>query len=141
MPLADMPQSNKMHAVPQNIMDVEFKLIGDLTIRQFIYLFIFGGLAYVGSVVMVGLFKWPLVLLLAILGIGLAFVPIQERGLDEWIVNFIRSVYAPTQRIWMREPSIPSVFMHDNLAVVRQELITLAPTSSRRRLKSISSIG
>ncbi len=135
MPLADLPQSNKMHAVPQNIMDVEFKLIGDLTIRQFIYLLIFGGLAYVGSVVMVGLFKWPLVLLLAILGIGLAFVPIQERGLDEWIVNFIRSVYAPTQRIWMREPSVPSVFMHDNLAVVKQELITLAPTSSRRRLE------
>ncbi len=130
-----MPQSNKMHAVPQNIMDVEFKLIGDLTLRQFIYLFVFGGGAYISFVVMVGLFKWPTVLLFVLLGIGLAFVPIQERGLDEWIVNFIKSVYSPTQRIWQKEPTVPSAFMYENLAVVRQELITLAPTSSRRRLE------
>ena len=135
MPLADLPQSNKQHAVPQNIMDVEFKLIGDLTIRQFLYLVIFGGSAYFASVGMVGLFKWPIVLGLALLGVGLAFVPIQERGLDEWLVNFVRSVYSPTQMIWRRELTIPSAFLHDNLAVVKQELITLAPTSSRRRLE------
>ncbi len=135
MPLADLPQTNRMHAVPQNIMDVEFKLIGDLTLRQFIYLFVFGGAAYLTAVTVVGLFKWPGVIFFAFLGIGLAFVPVQERGLDEWIVNFVKSVYSPTQRIWRREPTVPSAFMYDNLAVVRQELITLAPTSSRRRLE------
>jgi hypothetical protein len=135
MPIADMPQSNKQHAVPQNIMDVEFKLVGDLTMRQFAYLFVFGALAYTSFLTVIGIFKWPLVVLFTFLGLGLAFVPIEERGLDEWIANFVRAINSPTQRIWRKAPSIPSAFTYDNLAVVRQEMITLAPTSSRRKLE------
>jgi len=135
MPLADLPQSNKQHAVPQNIMEVEFKLIGDLTMRQFAYLMLFGGMAYLASISVIGVFKWPLVAINAILGFGLAFVPIQERGLDEWIVNFIRAIYSPTQRVWRKEPTIPSAFVYENINVVKQEMIALAPTSSRRKLE------
>lgn len=135
MPLAELPQTNKQHAVPQNIMEVEFKLIGDLTMRQFMYLIVFGGISYLSSVAVIGVFKWPLVILNAILGFGLAFVPIQDRGLDEWIVNFIRAVYSPTQRIWRKEPTIPSAFVYENINVVKQEMIALAPTSSRRKLE------
>ena len=53
-------QSNRQHAVPQNIMDVEFKIVGDLTMRQFSYLLILGLFAYFNSQLMVGIFKWPL---------------------------------------------------------------------------------
>lgn len=135
MPMPDMPQSNKQHPVPQNVMDVQFKLIGDLTMRQFAYLFAFGMAAYFASVVVVGIFKWPFVIFLALLALGLAFVPVEERGLDEWIANFIKAVRSPTQRIWMKEPQLPTAFIYDSLAVVRQEMITLAPTSSRRKLE------
>ena len=135
MPLADLPQTNKQHAVPQNIMDVEFKLIGDLTMRQFAYLMICGGISYLAAVSVIGLFKWPIVVFFTFLGLGLAFIPIQERGLDEWIVNFFKAIYSPTQRIWRKEPSVPSAFMYENIQVVRQEMITLAPTSSRRKLE------
>lgn len=135
MPLPDMPQSNKQHPVPQNVMDVQFKLIGDLTMRQFAYLFVFGFAAYLANITVIGIFKWPIVVLLSLLALGLAFVPIAERGLDEWIANFIRAISHPTQRIWMKEPQLPTAFIHDSLAVVRQEMITLAPTSSRRKLE------
>lgn len=135
MPLPDLPQSNKQHPVPQNVMDVQFKLIGDLTMRQFAYLFVFGLASYIASVSVVGLFKWPIVVFLALLALGLAFVPIEERGLDEWIVNFVKAIRHPTQRIWMKEPQLPTAFIYDSLAVVRQEMITLAPTSSRRKLE------
>lgn len=128
-------QSNRQHAVPQNIMDVEFKIIGDLTMRQFSYLMILGLLAYFNMQFMVGIFKWPLTLFLGLLGLGLAFVPVQDRGLDVWLVNFIKSVYSPTQRVWRKSLAVPSAFLYDNLAVVKQELITLAPTSSRRKLE------
>jgi len=130
-----MPQSHKQHAVPQNVMSVEFKLIGDLTMRQFAYVFIAGVLAYLSYVFFVGIFRWPLVFLIAFGGIGFAFIPVQERGMDEWIINFFRAMYSPTQRIWRKQPTIPTAFSYDNLAVVRQELITLAPTSSRRKLE------
>ena len=135
MPLADMPQSNKQHAVPQNVMSVDFKLIGDLTMRQFAYVFIAGILAYLSYVFFIGIFRWPLVFLIAFMGIGFAFIPVQERGMDEWIVNFFKAMYMPTQRIWKKEPTIPSAFMYDDLATLKQELITLAPTSSRRKLE------
>lgn len=135
MPISDTPLTNKQHAVPQNIMDVEFKLIGDLTLRQFAYLLVFGATAYFSFIGIVGLFKWPIVIISVMLGLGLAFVPIQDRGLDEWIVNFIRAVYSPTLRIWRKEPIIPSAFLYENINVVKQELITLAPTTSRRKLE------
>lgn len=135
MPLADAPQSNKQHAVPQNIMDVEFKLVGDLTMRQFSYLLILGFLSYFSYAIIPGIFKWPIVMTLGILALGLAFIPVQERGLDEWLVNFFRAINSPTERVWKKEPQIPTAFMYDNLDVVKQEMITLAPTSSRRKLE------
>lgn len=135
MPVADMPQSNRQHPVPQNIMDVEFKLIGELTMRQFSYLLVFGLAAYFSSTMIPGVFKWPMVIFFALLAIGLAFIPVQERGLDEWLVNFFRSVTSPTQRTWKKELQLPTAFLYDSLAVVHHELITLAPTSSRRKLE------
>lgn len=135
MPIADAPQSNRQHAVPQNIMDVEFKLIGDLTMRQFSYLLLCGILSYVSFVAVVGIFKVPLGVTFALLGLGLAFLPIGERGLDDWIASFIRAINSPTQRIWKKAPEIPFAFSYRSLDVVKQELITLAPTSSRRKLE------
>jgi len=128
-------QTNKQHAVPQNIMDVEFKLVGNLTMRQFIYLVVFGGGAYLAAITMVGIFKWPIVIFFVFMGLILAFLPVQERGMDEWVVNFFRAVYSPNQRVWRKQPAPPSVFSYQNLAMVKQELITLAPTSSRRKLE------
>lgn len=135
MPINDVQTTNRQHAVPQNIMDVEFKIIGDLTMRQFIYLMVFGAMAYGAFAGINNFFKWPLVIVLVLTGIGFAFVPLQERGLDEWFINFFKSMYSPTQRIWKKEAEIPAALSMENLAVVKQELITLTPTSSRRKLE------
>jgi hypothetical protein len=116
-------------------MDVEFKLIGDLTMRQFAYLCVFGGLAYLAIIAPTGIFKIPLFFISCALGIGLAFIPVEERGLDQWIVNFLKAVYSPTQMVWKKENSLPSFFLHESVNLVKQELITLAPTSSRRQLE------
>lgn len=128
-------QSNQQHAVPQNIMDVEFKIIGDLTMRQFSYLLVLGLLGYFNARVMIGIFKWPITIVLVLGGVLMAFVPVQDRGMDVWVVNFIKSIYKPTQRIWKKMAVIPTPFLYDSLNVVKQELITLAPTSSRRKLE------
>lgn len=130
-----MPQSNRQHPVPQNIMDVEFKLIGELTMRQFSYLLIFGLASYVSLNKIPGLFRVPSAMFFGLLALGLAFIPVGERGLDEWIVNFYKSINSPTQRKWLKEPQLPTAFLYDNLAIVQHEMITLAPTSSRRKLE------
>lgn len=128
--------SNRQHAVPQNVMDVEFKIVGDLTMRQFIYLMFTGAAAYASFAFLEGnIFRWPLVLLFGLFGIGLAFVPIEDRGLDEWVVYFFRAVYQPTQRLWKKEIRITPAFSYETMQIMKQELITLAPTSDRRRLE------
>jgi hypothetical protein len=117
-------------------MDVEFKLIGDLTMRQFFYLMIFSGIAYAAWTFNVPpVLKWPIVIISVLLGIGFAFVPIEDRGLDEWIVNFFSAVYSENQLIWKKKPTPPSAFLQANISIVQQELITLAPTTSRRKLE------
>lgn len=135
MPINDVQTTNKQHAVPQNIMDVEFKIIGELTMRQFAYLMVGGGLAFASATYVGGFFKWPFALFFVILALSFAFVPIEDRGLDQWVVAFFRAVYTPTQKVWKKEVTVPSVFSYQNLDVVKKELITLAPTSSRRKLE------
>jgi len=93
MPIQDTAQMTvKQHAVPQNIMDVEFKLVGDLTMRQFAYIFVFGLAAYLVAQNVVGVFKWPITIVLALIGVSLAFIPVEERGMDEWVINFLKAI-------------------------------------------------
>ncbi|OGC47802.1 hypothetical protein A2886_00240 [candidate division WWE3 bacterium RIFCSPHIGHO2_01_FULL_42_13] len=136
MPPRDGPKINQQHAVPQNIMQVEFKLIGDLTMRQFFYLLIFCAIAYGAYYVnLPAVLRWPAIVGSLLLGLGFAFIPVEDRGLDEWLVNFFTAVYTESQKVWRKEPTPPAVFLHENIALVKQELITLAPTASRRKLE------
>src|SRR3990167_11508299 len=37
--------------------------------------------------------------------------------------------------VWRKDPTLPLAFLYQNLSMVKQELITLTPTSSRRKLE------
>lgn len=136
MPTKETQKTHTQHAVPQNIMDVEFKLIGDLTMRQFAYLLIFGVIAYISYISGIpGLLKFFLILGSIGAGLAFAFLPFEERGMDEWVMNFFNAVYTPNQKIWKKEATPPSTFLHESISILKQEMITLAPTSSRRKLE------
>lgn len=85
------------HPVPQHISSYEFKLVGDMTLKQFFQL---AGGAVVSLLIyaspMPGYIKWPLVLFFGALGAALAFLPIEERPLSSWIFAFLKAVYSPT---------------------------------------------
>lgn len=94
----------QQHPIPQNIASFEFKLIGDMTIKQFAYLAGFVVIAYLTFVSPLHpLIKFPLVFLFVLLGVALAFVPVEGRPLDRWITNFIRALFAPSQYIFHKE--------------------------------------
>ena len=136
MPAQNQPLTNKQHAVPQNIMDVEFKLIGELTMRQFVYVLVFAIAAYMAKLSVPQPFTWFFVIGLGLTGLGFAFVPYEDRGLDEWVINFLKAINIPTERIWKKEWRIPVGLAYEqSLHFVQQELITLAPTASRRKLE------
>lgn len=96
------------HPIPQNIMDVEFKLVGDLTLKQFAYLAIGFGLSYMIFASPLSIYiKYPLILLFGVLGLLFAFFPLDDRGLDIWLLNYIRAIYRPQRRIWTKQGYLP----------------------------------
>ncbi len=137
MPIREQQTTNKQHAIPQSIMSVEFKIIGDLTLKQFFFLMIFCGLAYLSFMtIQAVIFKWLFVIFFVGTGLAFAFLPLGDRGLDTWIVNFLRAMFLPNQFVYRKEENIPSVFLYQNLDVLKSELITLTPTSSRRKIEA-----
>lgn len=99
----------EQHPVPQNVTTFQFRLIGDMTIRQFGYLAGGAILAYISyKLPLPFFFSWPLAFVFALGGIGLAFVPIEDRPMDIWVLSFLKNVYSPTQFIWAHETQTPA---------------------------------
>ncbi len=92
------------HPIPQQISSYQFRLVGNMTLKQFFQL---GGGALVAVLIyatnLYPLIKWPLILISVSLGAALAFLPFEERPLSRWILAFFRSIYAPTVYIWKKE--------------------------------------
>ncbi len=91
----------EQHPVPQNISSYQFHLVGDMTLKQFLELaagVVVGIILY--STGLPGIIKWPLIGISVIFGAALAFVPLEERPLEQWVVAFFRSVYSPTLFHW-----------------------------------------
>jgi len=127
---------NSQHPIPQNFMDVEFKIVGDLTMRQFVYLCAFGGPAYLFYTSPINPFlKWPLVLIFGGLALILTSVPIDDRGADEWIVNFIRAIYGVNQRIYKKNAEVPKVFSMRSVEFIQAGVIATTSTSNRRKVE------
>ena len=79
------------HPVPRQITTFEFKLVGFLTIKQFIYLLIFVILAFiVYSVFPIPILNVFFALIIIAIGAALAFLPINDRPLDVWIKNLVK---------------------------------------------------
>lgn len=103
----------EQHAIPRQITTFEFKLIGFMTLKQFIYLVVFIPLGYLAF----RIFPIPILnILLGVLiggvGLALAFVPINERPLDIWITNFIKRLTSPTQYFFLKNNN-PLYFLND----------------------------
>lgn len=115
------------HPVPRQITTFEFKLIGFLTLRQFIYLVIFFPL----GVIVFYLFPIPFLnILFSVLppavGLALAFVPYNGRPLDVWVKNFFKKLFRPSQYYYIKRNQVPAflkdVFITSNPETVQTHL-------------------
>src|SRR4030042_1225030 len=72
----------EQHPIPQNISSYQFRLVGDMTLKQFFQLAggIVVGLIFYSSPLL-PIIKWPFTIGSALLGVLLAFVPLEERPL------------------------------------------------------------
>ncbi len=125
----------EQHPIPRQITSFEFKLIGFMTLKQFLYLVIFAPLGYI----MYFIFPIPFLNVLvgiatAALGVALAFVPINDRPLDIWIKNAWKRLNSPTQYTYHKNNSPVSLFQ--NLYFVSDPHVSLAHIESQQMLKA-----
>jgi len=123
----------EQHPIPRQITSFEFKLIGFLTIKQFIYLIIFFPLGFV----VFKIFPIPIVNILiaasiAIIGPILAFLPINDRPMEVFIRNLIKRLTSPTQYTYKKENK-PIYFLR-NLIFLSNPHITLSHIESQEKL-------
>lgn len=101
----------EQHPIPQHISSYEFRLVGNMTLKQFLKLasgLVLAFLFYSSSLPF--LFKWPLVLGFGAFGAALAFLPVNERPLDVWVLSFFKRVFSPTIYLWQKDSSKIDVF-------------------------------
>ena len=116
----------QQHPIPQNVTQYQFRLIGDMTLKQFLQLAAGGILAVIAfSLPIPALFKWPLVIFFASLGAALAFLPVEGRPLSQWIIAFFKSIYSPTIYTWQKQQP-------------QQQLKDSSPTPSKSQSQSQS---
>ena len=116
----------EQHPIPQNISSYQFRLVGDMTLKQFFQLaggFLVALIFY--SAPLLGIIKWPLVIISVVLGIALAFLPLEERPLERWIFAFFRAIYSPTLFFWQKLATQPKFFQDEPEAVPTAEVPTM----------------
>lgn len=96
----------RQHAIPQNVLDVEFKLFTKFTLREFAYLAIgvsIGGifLYFTTKGQIPGIIGVPIFVIFSALGAFFALVPINDQPADKFVTNYFNAINRPTQRVWL----------------------------------------
>ena len=129
------------HPLPQNVTSYQFRLIGDMTIKQFVLLSIgVGSAIFFYYTNLFSPIKWLFVISSGMAGFAIAFMPYEDRPLDQWIINYIRAIYKPTRFIWRKESKAPSFFAFTgtgaNQPTDAQELARTAAIRKQQGLRS-----
>jgi len=133
----------EQHPIPQHISSYEFRLVGDMTLKQFFQLA--GGAVIsllIYSLPIHPIIKWPFIIFFSLLGAALAFLPFEERPLERWIIAFFRSVYSPTSFTWKKEVPPPEIFSPESLGqqpvIVQEE--AFSGTSVKNPVSNLESL-
>lgn len=131
------------HPIPQDITGYRFHIIGSMTLKQFAEIGIGVAIAAVFySTNLPAIIKWPFIGISIALGAAAAFLPIEERPLDHWIITFFKVLYKPTVFYWKRKPNIPtglSYTAHGPITPLEPE-IDLSPIRRQRIKEYIGSV-
>lgn len=92
------------HPIPQDVTGFQFRLIGDMTVKQFVYVAAGAVLAWMFYVILpVSAFiKIPIVAIVGGIGVAFAFLPIEGRPLDVMMSIFFKSLFSPNQYVFRK---------------------------------------
>jgi len=128
----------QQHPVPQDIIAYKFRLVGNMTLKQFLELAAGLVTAWITFNSSANFFiKWTLGPFAAFLGFALAFVPFEDRPLDQWIINFIKAVYKPTQFLYQPLAKTLDIFSPPKPQPQKAFATTRQPGDLEEYLKSL----
>lgn len=128
----------QQHPVPQAITAYKFRLVGDMTLKQFLELAFGIIIAWVIFSSKINFFfKWTLGPLFGLLGFSLAFVPVEDRPLDQWIINFFKAVFLPTQFIFKSQVKAIDIFSSTPPLPLETNKISANPAQLEEYLSSL----
>lgn len=111
--------------VPKNI-DLEDKIIGPMTLRQFLYVLVGGGIAYsiFKKMTTAGRSELGIIIALpiALFSLALAFVKIQERPFGDFLASLVIFMTRPRQRVWKREEVAQNLVLDENKAKTEKKV-------------------
>ena len=123
----------EQHAIPRQITSFEFKLIGFLTIKQFIYLVIS---IPIGILIFytfpVPILNFILGLIVALIGVAFAFIPINDRPMEVWVRNLIKRLSSPTQYFFKKQN--PPIYFLKNLVFTNDPHRVMSHIDSQQKL-------
>ncbi len=129
---------DQQHPIPQQISSYQFKLVGNMTLKQFFQIAggaLFSLLFYASNLHPV--IKWPLVIFFALFGAALAFLPFEERPFEQWIISFFKAVYTPTAYFWKKATKVP-VFFKEETPMPQEHVV--APHGEKELEKYLQSL-
>ena len=131
----------QQHPIPQNVTTYQFRIVGDMTLKQFVELA--SGIVIAVILYNIGLpaiVKWPLMAIFAATGAAFAFLPLQGRPLDIWVKNFLKSVYMPTIFLWKKQEKLPDFFNYRPKAKTGPAKKTISPEERARYVQYMQSL-
>lgn len=130
---------SQQYKVPQNI-DMEDKVVGPFTMKQFAYLMgggiliyaIFQSLAdYENGVTYTVLLGLPI----GLLALALTFIKINDRPFEYFLKNMASFVFAPKKRVWQRGYTAPKLVIS---TPVKQQVSTSTDAQKKAALDDIA---
>lgn len=128
------------YKVPQNI-DLEDKVIGPLTLKQFIYLLAGGMADYIFYKSIDHWSAWLFIFIATCTVLAFAFVKIQEQDFSYFLSSFINFLLSPKTYVWHKQvlvEEIPKIIKPP--AKYEEDKLTKDPEKVRSRLQVLAEI-
>ena len=127
------------HPLPRQITSFEFKLVGFMTLHQFIYLLVFVPLGFaMYNIIPIAFVNVLVGFIIASIGVLLAFLPVNDRPLDVFLKNLYKRLTSPTQYLY-KKSNQPISFLDNMQASTNPDKATVHVESQEKLSRYLQS--
>jgi len=128
------------YKVPQNI-DLEDKIIGPLTLVQFVYLMTGGMIIYISFNTISSAAFYLIAIPVALLSLALTFVKVQDQSFSHFLGAFALYFAKPRKRIWHKIPEMETVKVVETRVIKKDDKkVYKGKTLNQTNLEELSTV-